>query len=132
MSIETDLLVSNLRDQNATLTAEIKRLEAHNVELHNLAVAKCLETEKLRLRITLLEAALQLPEGCDPWDLKRAMSDGARTAGGTVLIFHKMADENSHLKGAAIFRDGAIEFYVDRKTGGFFPGGRLYCRKEAK
>lgn len=100
---------------------------------HDLDPFGAVEIESLRDRIAILESALGLPEGCDPWDLERAKVEGARPRLGSVYKFLEMADKKSHLKGYAVFglEGGISQIYVNPNNGAFFGhGNRLYCIKK--
>lgn len=120
------------------LAAEIKRLEAaldaeedRSIELDQyLDIVKEREAKALA-RIAVLEAALGLPEGCDVFQLERAMKEGARTENGMIIKFQRMTVDGT---GWAVFdcEQVSLPWLVDPSTGKRTDGMRLYCIKEAK
>lgn len=162
MSIPNETLAAYLQEQNTTLAAEIKRLEAEkstlknllenvqgsnlklvqeNVELENRCRAESsrhAETSELsdgkiadlRARIALLESALQLPEGCDVFELQRAMKEGAQTKDGREWEFICEQDgDYKWLSGEQAFWFDSRGIIIGRKD--LEKRLRLYCRKEA-
>lgn len=125
-------------DLDPSGAAEIKRLEAEKFKLE---VARDLDqtaltafktvVEQLRARIALLEAALQLPEGCDVFELQRAMKEGARTAQGEILKYEKSLWGERH-RFSLVNREGYHWFTSDGNLDGVCESGniRLYCINE--
>lgn len=136
MSIERQEAI--LRNQICKLAAEIKRLEAaldaeedRAIELdQDLTLSKEREA-KAQARIALLESALGLPEGCDVFQIERAMKEGAVDQDGDYWDFVATSYTGVRFKAR-----GRITNLVFKKDGqswaGACPQIRLYCRKEAK
>lgn len=141
-----DLCKVTITPAEIDLAAEIKRLEAENAELKSIALSRGLELKdaaydeelcreefaRLRARIALLESALGLPEGCDPFNFERAENDCARDASGCVWRY-----ETQNAQGEYCFsKSYSSERVWFDANGVSLPAFgrlaiRLYCRKEA-
>lgn len=132
--------INELLAINTKQAAEIKRLEAaldaeedRAIELdQDLTLSKEREA-KAQARIALLEAALGLPEGCDPFNFERAENDCARDASGCVWRY-----ETQNAQGEYCFSKGysSERVWFDANGVSLPAFGRLairlYCIKEAK
>lgn len=114
------------------MAAEIKRLEA-DAEAADASICTLAKTcSMLRARILALEAALGLPEGCDPWELERAMKEGVRDATGTLWKYDKSEYDGQH-RFSRVNGEGWNWFNDDGQLDKCYgiPAVRLYCIKEA-
>lgn len=123
------------------MAAEIKRLEAalqNEVKAHGvtqfMSDAVVQVNEQLRARIALLESALGLPEGCDVFQIERAMKEGARDEHGRIWTYH---GDTGGLHGYRFDRSPNHWCLVNKDGREYHKTNpqhntRLYCIKEAK
>lgn len=137
----------SLKSQIASKDAEIKRLEAENAELRVKADKFDSLTKGFQLpsemyqpyvdRIALLESALGLPEGCDVFELQRAMKEGAWDAKGDLFKYEGCRSVNgwpTHVFSRQPQGKGYWFTHEGKQSQFDYPQEeiRLYCIKEAK